>query len=375
MQGSAIRAARIRLPGGIDSWTVVDARGLPIVDAETYLHWLRARGLAANTVLTYARHLSLWFRWLYAARVQWEAVTFDGIAQFSLDLSRGIPPLETRTGRGRSRTTVAAVISAISEFLNFHRLEGRGPDDLRLTRPAGRRGRTSRGFLAHLETGRGVAHESRIQPRGRPSAPQPRTLATEEDFGLLMEAAYHARDRLLLSSLHDVGLRVGQAIGLRHGDLDIVRRRLQIVRRETNENGAFSKQPHAFSVDVPARFLTLYSEYLLDELTPSGIDSDYMFVNVWRAPVGRALSYSNARRIVSDASKRAALGHTTPHTLRHTHGTELARAGWTSAQISARLGHSSPSSSAVYVHLTQDDLRSKLRKTFGGGYDAGDNDG
>lgn len=59
---------------------------------------------------------------------------------------------------------------------------------------------------------------------------------------------------------------MGQALGLRHGDLDPMRRRVQICRREDNQNGALSNQRAQFTVEAPRRFFDLYAAYLLGEI-------------------------------------------------------------------------------------------------------------
>ena len=88
----------------------------------------------------------------------------------------------------------------------------------------------------------------------------------ETDFAKLLAAASTTRDRLLLSAQYDLGLRVGQALGLRHGDLNPMRRQVVICRRDDNANGALSKQKTQFIVDAPRRFFDLYAAYLLGEI-------------------------------------------------------------------------------------------------------------
>ena len=183
----------------------------------------------------------------------------------------------------------------------------------------------------------------------------------EADFATLLAAASTHRDRLLLSALYDLGLRVGQALGLRHADLDPMRKRVQVCRREDNANGALSKQRAQFAVAAPRRFFDLYAAYLLSEI--SDLDSDYVFVNLSRPPVGGPLSYSNAYQIIEHIGSVAGLDGLHPHMLRHTHATALAKAGWTSAEIAARLGQSHAASADVYIHLASDDLADRLRRT------------
>ena len=72
-------------------------------------------------------------------------------------------------------------------------------------------------------------------------------------FGRLVAAASTDRDRLLLSAMYDLGLRIGpKPWDCRHSDLDPMRRRVRIVRRDDNINGALSKQRAQFTVDAPA---------------------------------------------------------------------------------------------------------------------------
>lgn len=340
------------------SWTVVDDNGLPIAEVEQFLHWMRAVGRSANTVRSYARHLSLFYRWLSARQIAWDELAFNELCDFVGVLSVGLPPLE-RAG-GRSSATVKAVSAAVREFYEFHRVEGRGPTELVLTRNPSRMPRRSHGFLAHVEKRR-PSEVSRLARPGKQPAETVRVIDFEADFDRLLGAASCERDRLLLSAMYDLGLRIGQALGMRHGDLDPMRRRVQVRRREDNVNGALSKQRAQFSVEAPRRFFDLYAAYLLGEI--ADVDSDYVFVNLTRPPVGEPMSYSNAYQLVERIAASAGIDPIHPHTLRHSHATALARAGWTAPEIAARLGQSQASSADVYIHLASDDLAERLRRT------------
>ena len=344
---------------GRPSWTVVDACGLPVAEVEQFLHWLRAVGRSQNTVRSYARHLSLFYRWLSARGISWDKILFNELCDFVGALSVGLPPLQTWRG-GRSQATVKAVSAGVREFYEFHRVEGRGPAELVLTRNPSKLPRRSHSFLAHVERRR-PSEVSRLARPGKQSAETVQVIAFEADFERLLTAASTDRDRLLLSALYDLGLRVGQALGLRHSDLDPMRRRIQVCRREDNCNGALSKQRAQFTVDAPKRFFDLYATYLLGETAQ--LDSDYVFVNLSRHPVGRPLSYSNAYQLIERIGSSAGIDDLHPHTLRHTHATALARAGWTAAEIAARLGQSHAASADVYIHLASDDLAERLRLT------------
>ena len=75
------------------------------------------------------------------------------------------------------------------------------------------------------------------------------------------------------------------------------------------------------------------------------------------------MSYSNAYQLVERIGASAGIADLHPHMLRHTHATALARAGWTAAEIAARLGQSHAASADVYIHLAGDDLAERLRRT------------
>ena len=124
--------------------------------------------------------------------------------------------------------------------------------------------------------------------------------------------------------MYDGGLRIGQALGLRHEDLDIARKRLTVIRREDNVNGMLSKQRATFSVDMPDRFFAFYGQSLVEEQLALGIDSDYVFVALAPRFRGRPMTYDNAVRRIKSIGRRVGI-KMTPHTLRHTHGTDLAR--------------------------------------------------
>ena len=52
----------------------------------------------------------------------------------------------------------------------------------------------------------------------------------------------------------------------------------------------------------------------------------------------------------------------TPHMLRHTHATELIKAGWGMAHVQQRLGHRNIQTTInTYVHLSNDDLKEKYK--------------
>jgi len=328
---------------------------------ESFLQTRRSFGAPPNTVRSYASHLSLLFRWCHFRRISIENIPFSQFCGFVEDLSLGSIPTDRKNGgQPRKPSSVKAVLSAVEAYFEYLRLEGKGPADLRLYKDSPFRGRGGPGaFLEHVQRHR---RTERRLPVARVPRSDPQIVDGEVVFDSILKSCTSQRDRLLLAVMYDGGLRIGQALGLRHEDFDPMRNRLTIVRRIDNVNMAFSKQPMTFVVKVRRRVFDLYRGYLVDELSSLGIESDYVFVNLSRGRVGKPMSDSNARQVVKSAARRVGVD-LKPHALRHSHGTMLARNGWSNAQIAKRLGHSHASSADVYIHLADSDMDAKFDAT------------
>ena len=174
----------------------------------------------------------------------------------------------------------------------------------------------------------------------------------------LVEACEHLRDRFLLVLLAETGMRIGQALGLRHGDFVSHRKELRIVPRGDNANGARAKTIESSTIPVSAGLVRLYSTYMFDEY--GELDSDYVFVNLFAAPYGSPLRYQAVYQLVRRLRARTGIGFNL-HMLRHSHATDLLRQGVGIDVVAKLLTHrSSTTTSQTYVHLDVADLRAEL---------------
>jgi site-specific recombinase XerD len=102
----------------------------------------------------------------------------------------------------------------------------------------------------------------------------------------------------------------------------------------------------------------LYGDYLHREY--GAIDSDYVFVNLFADPVGRALAYPAAYDLVVRLRRRTGIDFD-PHWYRHTMATRALRDGVSLEVVSRLLGHSSTTTTlSIYGHLTAEDARRAL---------------
>jgi integrase/recombinase XerD len=68
----------------------------------------------------------------------------------------------------------------------------------------------------------------------------PRALSLEQ-VAAVIAVQRRLRDRFLFALLYGTGMRIGQALGLRHEDVVSHERRIVLVAREDNANGARGK--------------------------------------------------------------------------------------------------------------------------------------
>jgi integrase len=176
----------------------------------------------------------------------------------------------------------------------------------------------------------------------------------------ILAACERVRDRFLFALLAETGMRVGQALGLRHGDFVSRRREIRIVARPDNANGARAKLREAAVIPVSTPLVRLYSEYMHAEY--GDLDCDYVFVNLFGGRIGQPLCYPTVHRLAGRLSARTGIVFTV-HMLRHTHATELIRAGVPIEVVARLLTHrSSTTTSQTYIHLDAVDVREALTR-------------
>lgn len=342
---------------GVESWTVLGDGGEVVAPAEQYLAYLSALERSPNTVRAYALSLRLWFEFLAQAGVGWAQVSAEDVARFVAWLrapAENVIVLEGGTGQC-SAATVNRHLAAVFGLYDHHARSGVGVA-ARLV--AWRR--VSRGsykpLLHHVTKGKPIATRPvKLIVTRR----VPQTLDASQ-VAAILGACEHLRDRFLLALLAETGMRVGQALGLRHADFVSRDRQVRIVPRAGNANGARAKLREAAVIPVSAPLVRLYSEYMHAE--HGGIDSDYVFVNLFAAPVGLPLCYRTVHQLIGRIAARTGIAFTA-HMLRHTHATELIRAGVPIEVVSRLLTHRSPATtSQTYIHLDVADVRAALAR-------------
>ena len=260
------------MPDGTESWTVVRADGVPVEPVDQFLGYLECLPRSPNTVIAYAYDLRAFIQFLDTHGVAWDGVEVDHLAKFVrwLEQPAGNVVLLHGAEPARSRATVARAVNAVHTFFDYHAILG-----LPVARRLVSFSRTPKPHWRNPHrTGRSVRRAVTVKvPRHAPQT------LTPEDVQALLDACRHKRDRFLLALLYETGMRVGQALGLRHEDFVSRQRLVCIVPRDDNPNGARAKTAEVHEVCVSGELVRLYSDYMVDEHGP--LDSDFVFVNVW----------------------------------------------------------------------------------------------
>ncbi|HEU0304601.1 MAG TPA: tyrosine recombinase [Gaiellaceae bacterium] len=269
---------------------------------DRFLAVSRAR-LAPRTVESYRRDLAD-----FEHRVGGEAATASGeqIEQYLAELRAA----------GRAGSTVARRLAALRSFYRHQQLVGERPDNPAAEVPSPRRIR-------------------RV----------PRTLSAGEAERLMDAAAGTTpralRDAAIVELLYGAGLRVGEAVSLERGSVDLDERLVRCVGKGSKERVVpIGRQ----AAEALRRYISRGRPYLDRRRTPA------LFLNAKGGPLTRAGVFLVLRRLAGRAGLEPERVH--PHLLRHSFATHLLEGGADLRSVQEMLGHADLATTELYTHVT-----------------------
>lgn len=198
-----------------------------------------------------------------------------------------------------------------------------------------------------------------VDPTAGLSAPKgearlPRVLRADELHQLLEDPpaavaddppAIRVRDDAIAELLYGSGLRVGELVGLRTGDVDLARRAVTVLGKGSRQRRVPLSPPAATAL---ARWLDGLRDELVDPAAPPS-ERDRLFWNRRRRP----MTARDVRRVLDRRSPVP----THPHALRHTFATHLLDGGADLRAVQELLGHADLTTTQRYTHVSRERLR------------------
>jgi integrase len=335
------------------------------------VHLERIR-LSPNTIERFAKHVAALGAFLAARDKGFEQITIRDYDDFLAWCERrrghrlASPKLvELRRDRADSAQISAslknqihlAVKSFYRNLVNYERFELDVQHKLRIHDAE----RTYKPFLEHIQRRRTVRRKD-AYAHGTPGASQRSVAAkrvTPDQVLALVQSCHLLRDAFLVVLLYNTGLRIGEALGLRHVDIDVTERVVWVVPRDDNENGSRAKSGRVRGVPVHEYVMRMYEDLLTSaEYAPAfESGSEYVFCNVERGRIGRAMAISRGKKLYRQLSARSGVPFHW-HMLRHSHASEAIAAGYGLLEVADRLGHASPQTTVdFYRHLFSAEVR------------------
>jgi integrase/recombinase XerD len=173
----------------------------------------------------------------------------------------------------------------------------------------------------------------------------PRVLSPSEVERLIDAAAGTTprtlRDRALVELLYGAGLRVGEAVGLDKGGVDLDQRLVRTIGKGGKERVVPVGRE---AVEALRRYLGRGRPHLDRRHRPE------LFLNAQGGPLTRAGAFLLLRKLAAKAGLEPERVH--PHLLRHSFATHLLEGGADLRSVQEMLGHADLATTELYTHVT-----------------------
>lgn len=185
----------------------------------------------------------------------------------------------------------------------------------------------------------------------------PKTLPSAELEQLLampnLDVPTGLRDRCIMELMVRCGLRVDEVCQLHVRDVDWREGEIRL-RAETTKG---SKEAVVY-MDGPTLALL---ERWKSVRRPFAAGKPHLFVCIRQGERGRPVDRRRVWEMVSRRARKAGIRHAWPHMLRHTFATRALSDGFTITEVQEMLRHSDLRTTAIYLHVHNEDLKAKIR--------------
>ena len=159
------------------------------------------------------------------------------------------------------------------------------------------------------------------------------------EVGRVLGCVHRSRYRVCLTTIYACGLRLLEGVRLQVKDLDGERQLLHLSQGKGGKDRC---------VPLPSACLKMLRQHWLTHR-----NSTWLFPSPLEDDGNQPMNESGVQRAFRAAVKESGIHKkATVHTLRHSYATHLLEAGVNLRIIQSYLGHASPSTTAIYTHLT-----------------------
>lgn len=171
---------------------------------------------------------------------------------------------------------------------------------------------------------------------------------TKDELRRLFDSINNEKHKLMVEFIYSAGLRVSELINLRVGDIEFGKNYGFVRHGKGNKDRIF-----VLSQKIEQKAIKLIKT---EELRKD----DFLF----KSNRGKDYSTSILRMILKTAANKSGIEkRVNPHTLRHSFATHLIEEGCSLSEVQSMLGHKSPETSMIYVHMASPTMV-KVRSPF-----------
>lgn len=277
-----------------------------------YLSYLQVeRGLAKNSLESYARDLAKLQNWTERNNFDLLQLTRKDLREFLIDLSR----------EKLSPTSVSRIISALRGFYKFlafdKHIEKNPAEDLNSPQ---------NGFYLPKFLNQTEIEQLLLVPD------------VSQEIGL--------RNRAILETMYACGLRVSEVCDLKISD----------VEPDAGILTCKGKGSKTRKVPLGKSAVEWLKNYLILRRKRENIEIQNLFVS----SLGNSISRQEVFLMVKKCGEKIGREDVSPHTLRHTFATHLIQNSADIRSVQQMLGHADISTTQIYTHITD----AHLRKTY-----------
>ncbi|GMT44839.1 MAG: tyrosine recombinase XerC [bacterium] len=277
------------------------------------------RALSENTVMAYLHDVSLLFSFLQAKKEQLQitGVTPDDLRDF----------LQYINEMGLGAYSQSRVVSGIKSFFSYLMLEKIIDTDPAALLDSPKLGKKLPDVLSETEMATLIQSVDLSEPLGE-------------------------RNKAILETLYACGLRVSELTGLKLSDLHFNEEIIIVT-------GKGNKQRMIPVGDSARKQLLTYIQQARILVTPRKGAENIVFLNQRGSKLSRQMIFLIVKKLVEKAGIRKTVS---PHTFRHSFATHLIRHGADLRAVQELLGHVSISTTEIYTHLNDTDLKNTILK-------------